>query len=344
MIRAIRISLTSSRPRTRSALLVPARNRRRGSGSGTRSWDRGSRRPGGSWGRSAPASTGCGTRAGRIARPKAATGPRCTAETAAGPCGRPPPAAACRGWPPRSMASSTRYGIRSSSSVWPAAGGRSSAVGCIWLTAASAGMGCRPDGPLVSSQRSQSKQKRLVDAGDRAQAAAGVAVHRGIAHGRLAAVAGREEQGVLHVGQQPHARPADPGLDVLQGNVVGLPGERSAKYLLDAAKRSPRPAGRSPGKTFRPPGPWPASWRTGVWRRCCCRSPGRRSAAGGAPGPRASWPRPGRRCAAVRCRKASSPNSPWANSTIRATRQETADESAPPLRLTTNPCERLFRR
>ena len=43
-------------------------------------------------------------------------------------------------------------------------------------------------------------------------------------------------------------------------------------------------------------------------------------------------------------RKASSPNSPWANSTIRATRQETADESAPPLKLTTKPCERLFRR
>ena len=133
------------------------------------------------------------------------------------------------------MASSTRYGMRSSSSVWPAAGGRSSAVGCMLVDGRQRGdRSAGPSAPSVSSQRSQSKQKRLVDAGDRAQTAAGIAVHRGIAHGRLAAVAGREQQGVLHVGQQPHARRTDPGLDVLEGNVVGLPGERSAKYLLDA--------------------------------------------------------------------------------------------------------------
>ena len=44
------------------------RSRRRESGSGTRFWGRGSRRRGGSWGRSARASTGCGTRGGRTAR------------------------------------------------------------------------------------------------------------------------------------------------------------------------------------------------------------------------------------------------------------------------------------
>src|SRR5262249_2265136 len=41
--------------------------------------------------------------------------------------------------------------------------------------------------------------------------------------------------------------------------------------------------------------------------------------------------------------KASEPKSCQANSTRRAMRQETAVESAPPLRLTTKPCERLFR-
>ena len=72
------------------------------------------------------------------------------------------------------------------------------------------------------------EQERLVDAGDRREAAARVAVHRGVADGRLAAIARREQQRAAQIGQQPDARAAGAGLDVLQRDVVVLPGQLAA--------------------------------------------------------------------------------------------------------------------
>src|SRR5208283_5186489 len=83
------------------------------------------------------------------------------------------------------------------------------------------------------------QEKRLVDARDRTQSAAGVAVHRGVAHRRFAAIAGRQQQGILDIRQQPHAGPSDPGLDVLQGNVIGLPGKLTAYDALYAGYVGP---------------------------------------------------------------------------------------------------------
>ena len=73
----------------------------------------------------------------------------------------------------------------------------------------------------------------FVDAGDRAEAAGGVAVHGGIADGGFRAVAGGEEKRVSDVGHHPNARRAYAGLDVLAGNVVLLPAEGAANDGFD---------------------------------------------------------------------------------------------------------------
>ena len=78
------------------------------------------------------------------------------------------------------------YGIRSASSVCFAIGGRSSAVGACALTADKRRERADAGGAGRFEPAEPAAQERFVDAGDRAEAAAGVAVHRGVADGRLA--------------------------------------------------------------------------------------------------------------------------------------------------------------
>ena len=89
------------------------------------------------------------------------------------------------------------------------------------------------DGALGFEPAKPLSQERFVDAGDRAQAAAGVAVHRRVADCRLGAIAGREQQCAPHVGQHPHARAARTSLDVLQRDVVLIPGEGTPDCAAD---------------------------------------------------------------------------------------------------------------
>ena len=78
----------------------------------------------------------------------------------------------------------------------------------------------------------------LVDAGNRGDAAGGVAIHRGVANGSLGPVAGGDEQCAADVGEHPDARGANPGLDVLERDVVMLPIQRPShrrRHDLDVA-------------------------------------------------------------------------------------------------------------
>ena len=76
-------------------------------------------------------------------------------------------------------------------------------------------------------------EEGLVDSRDRAEPAAGVAVHRGIADGRFAAIAGGEQQRFAQIRQHPDAGRPNPGLDVLQRDVVALPGQFATFGLGD---------------------------------------------------------------------------------------------------------------
>ena len=75
----------------------------------------------------------------------------------------------------------------------------------------------------------------LIDAGDGAESAGGVAVHGGVSDGGLGAIGGGEQEGIAEVGKHPDAGGADPGLNVLAGDVVILPGELAAKDGFDGA-------------------------------------------------------------------------------------------------------------
>ena len=123
--------------------------------------------------------------------------------------------------------------MRSASSVWSAAGGRSSAVGRRLVDDRQRRQRADARRPGRFHPLEPIEQKRLVDAGDRREAAARVAVHRGVADGRLAAVAGREQQRAAKIGQQPNARPAGTGLDVLQRHIVVLPVKLAADRVRD---------------------------------------------------------------------------------------------------------------
>ena len=102
----------------------------------------------------------------------------------------------------------------------------------------------------------------LGDVGDRGEPAAGVAVHRGVADGGLALVAGDQEQGVVEVGDRPDQHPPDPawmfckgmswrGLDHSRGSPVidsttSVGGVR-AGWILPSKKVAPKLLGDGPG-------------------------------------------------------------------------------------------------
>ena len=75
----------------------------------------------------------------------------------------------------------------------------------------------------------------LIDAGDGADTAGGVAIHGGVSDGCFRAVAGGEEEAVAEVGEHPDAGGADAGLNVLAGEVVFFPVELAFEDGLDGA-------------------------------------------------------------------------------------------------------------
>ena len=78
----------------------------------------------------------------------------------------------------------------------------------------------------------------FIDARDGRDAAGRVAVHRAIADAGLGTIRSSEQQAILDVGQQPDARRPHAGLNVLQGQIVGSPGQRAAQgvfYFADVA-------------------------------------------------------------------------------------------------------------
>ena len=79
------------------------------------------------------------------------------------------------------------------------------------------------------SPRQPLEKEDFVDAGHRCEAAGGVAVHGAIADCGFAAVASREEEEVFRVGDGPDRRIANACLDVLAGDVVALPVERTSQ-------------------------------------------------------------------------------------------------------------------
>ena len=77
--------------------------------------------------------------------------------------------------------------------------------------------------------------KIFVDTRNGRNAAGRVAVHRTVAHAGLRAVGGGDEQAVLHIGQQPDTGSSHPRLNILQGQIVGLPGQAPFQRTLDFA-------------------------------------------------------------------------------------------------------------
>ena len=70
-------------------------------------------------------------------------------------------------------------------------------------------------------------QETLVDAADRAESAGRVAVHRGIADGRLRPVARAQQDGSVQIGEQPRHGGSSPRLNVLKRRIILVPSQAS---------------------------------------------------------------------------------------------------------------------
>ena len=77
-----------------------------------------------------------------------------------------------------------------------------------------------------------SADERLGEIADGIETSAGVAVHRGIAHGGLAHVSSRQQHRAVGVGQRPDHERTRPGLDVLQGQIVLFPRHGPPEHVL----------------------------------------------------------------------------------------------------------------
>ena len=90
-----------------------------------------------------------------------------------------------------------------------------------------------PSGPAGLHPAQPLPQVRLVDAAERREPARGVAVHRRVADGGLAAIRCRQQDRVAQVREHPDRRRAHARLDVLQRDVVLVPVELAADRVLE---------------------------------------------------------------------------------------------------------------
>ena len=114
--------------------------------------------------------------------------------------------------------------------------GRTAGRGALGRDGGEGASGAPPAGPVVSIQRSHLSTKLLSTPEMGASAAARVAVHGRVADRGLRAVARRDEHLVRLVRQRPDRWFAHPGLEVLEREVVLLPGELAAQRRLRAAR------------------------------------------------------------------------------------------------------------